>query len=56
MKVKPQKRTFKHPVTGEVIELYFQKRNGRLPTVTQKPDTMLAIEKKGKELSISIHF
>lgn len=45
---KTAKRTFKHPVTHEVIELYFQKRNGRLPTVTQKPDTMLAIEKKGK--------
>ncbi|EJR75569.1 hypothetical protein IK7_05323 [Bacillus cereus VD156] len=45
---KAAKRTFKHPVTDEVIELYFQKRNGRLPTVTQKPDTMLAIEKKGK--------
>ncbi|WP_141538781.1 restriction endonuclease-like protein [Bacillus wiedmannii] len=45
---KTAKRTFKHPVTDEVIELYFQKRNGRLPTVTQKPDTMLAIEKKGK--------
>lgn len=45
---KTAKRTFKHPVTDEVIELYFQKRNGRLPTVTQKPDTMLAIEKTGK--------
>ncbi|WP_141541186.1 restriction endonuclease-like protein [Bacillus thuringiensis] len=45
---KTAKRAFKHPVTEEVIELYFQKRNGRLPTVTQKPDTMLAIEKKGK--------
>ncbi|EJQ92060.1 TPA: DUF2357 domain-containing protein [Bacillus anthracis] len=45
---KTAKRMFKHPVTDEVIELYFQKRNGRLPTVTQKPDTMLAIEKKGK--------
>ncbi|PFZ62901.1 restriction endonuclease [Bacillus wiedmannii] len=45
---KTAKRAFKHPVTDEVIELYFQKRNGRLPTVTQKPDTMLAIEKKGK--------
>ncbi|MGE6402986.1 DUF2357 domain-containing protein [Bacillus cereus] len=45
---KTAKRTFKHPKTDEVIELYFQKRNGGLPTVTQKPDTMLAIEKKGK--------
>ncbi len=32
----------------ETTHPYFQKRNGRLPTVTQKPDTMLAIEKKGK--------
>ncbi|OAK12350.1 restriction endonuclease [Bacillus wiedmannii] len=45
---KTAKRTFKHPETDEVIELYFQKRNSGLPTVTQKPDTMLAIEKKGK--------
>ncbi|MED2933063.1 restriction endonuclease-like protein [Bacillus wiedmannii] len=45
---KTAKRTFKHPETEEVIELYFQKRNSGLPTVTQKPDTMLAIEKKGK--------
>ncbi|MDF2085300.1 DUF2357 domain-containing protein, partial [Bacillus pseudomycoides] len=45
---KTAKRTFRHPETDEVIELYFQKRNNALPTVTQKPDTMLAIEKKGK--------
>ncbi|MDM5187310.1 restriction endonuclease-like protein [Bacillus sp. DX4.1] len=45
---KTAKRTFVHPETDEVIELYFQKRNKALPTVTQKPDTMLAIEKKGK--------
>ncbi|GGE54748.1 restriction endonuclease-like protein [Priestia taiwanensis] len=42
------KRKFLHPETKEVIELYFQKRNRSLPTVAQKPDTMLAIEKKGK--------
>lgn len=42
------KRTFIHPETDETIELYFQKRSKALPTVTQKPDTMLAIEKKGK--------
>lgn len=46
---KTAKRIFKHPETDEVIELYFQKRNKALPTVTQKPDTMLAIEKKGKD-------
>ena len=34
---------------------FTSKRNGRLPTVTQKPDTMLAIEKR-EELSIPIHF
>ncbi|WP_078414717.1 restriction endonuclease-like protein [Priestia abyssalis] len=43
------KRTFIHPQTGEIIELYFQKKSGKLPTVSQRPDTMLAIEKKGKE-------
>ncbi|WP_369900871.1 DUF2357 domain-containing protein [Bacillus manliponensis] len=46
---KTAKRTFKHPETDEIIELYFQKRSGSLPTVTQKPDTMLAIEKKGTD-------
>jgi len=45
---KTAKRIFVHPETDEIIELYFQKRNKTLPTVTQKPDTMLAIEKKGK--------
>ncbi|MBO9128570.1 restriction endonuclease-like protein [Bacillus sp. 165] len=43
------KRTFIHSQTEEVIELYFQKRSKALPTVSQKPDTMLAIEKKGKD-------
>ncbi|WP_113745328.1 restriction endonuclease-like protein [Bacillus cereus] len=46
---KTAKRVFRHPETDEMIELYFQKRNKALPTVTQKPDTMLAIEKKGKD-------
>ena len=52
---KTAKRTFKHPVTDEVIKLYFQKRNGRLPTVTQN-QIRCSLLRKRKELSISIHF
>ncbi|WP_433747844.1 DUF2357 domain-containing protein [Falsibacillus pallidus] len=40
------KQVFKHPQTGERIVLSFQKREGKLPTVTQKPDIMLEVEKK----------
>jgi len=45
---KPAKRVFKHPVTNEKIELVYQKYVGKLPTASQKPDTMLSIQKKGK--------
>jgi uncharacterized protein len=45
---KMAKRIFKHPITNEEIILAYQKREGSLPTVTQIPDTMLSIEKKGK--------
>jgi uncharacterized protein len=40
------KQVFTHPQTGERIVLSFQKREGKLPTVTQKPDIMLEVEKK----------
>ncbi|WP_342605854.1 restriction endonuclease-like protein [Peribacillus sp. FSL E2-0159] len=42
------KRVFEHPVTKEKIELTYQKYEGTLPTIPQKPDSMLTIEKKGK--------
>lgn len=42
------KRIFEHPVTKEKIELIYQKYEGTLPTIPQKPDSMLTIEKKGK--------
>lgn len=42
------KRVFEHPVTKEKIELIYQKYEGTLPTIPQKPDSMLTIEKKGK--------
>ncbi|WP_342748188.1 nuclease domain-containing protein [Virgibacillus ndiopensis] len=50
------KRIYSHPVTSEKIVLRYQKREGRLPTVTQKPDTMLSIEKKGKEYTFNYIF
>src|SRR5690606_27146667 len=43
------KRVFRHPHTKEKITLTYQQREGRLPTTTQIPDTMLSIEKKGKD-------
>lgn len=46
---KTAKRTFLHPITGERIELVYQSYTGKLPTLSQKPDTMLSIQKKGKE-------
>ncbi|WP_249595751.1 restriction endonuclease-like protein [Peribacillus frigoritolerans] len=42
------KRVFEHPVTKEKIELIYQKYEKDLPTIPQKPDSMLTIEKKGK--------
>jgi uncharacterized protein len=45
------KRIYRHPITKEKIELTYQKYEGNLPTLPQKPDTMLSIEKKGKDYS-----
>lgn len=45
---KTARRIFRHPVTNEEIILAYQKRETSLPTVSQIPDTMLSIEKKGK--------
>lgn len=43
-------RTFEHPQTKEKVILHYQYNTGkRLPTVQQKPDSMLRIEKKGKD-------
>jgi uncharacterized protein len=54
---KSASRTFKHPITNEKIILHFQKKTARsLPTVSQKPDTVLSIEKKGKDYSYNYIF
>ncbi len=50
------RRIFKHPVTNEKIELTYQKKGGRLPTVQQKPDMMLTIAKKCKDYSFNYVF
>ena len=50
------RRVFQHPVTKERIELTYQKYVGKLPTVSQKPDTMLTIAKKGKNHSYNYVF
>ncbi|REJ07738.1 restriction endonuclease-like protein [Halobacillus trueperi] len=44
---KSAKRRFQHPFTGEQITLGFQERHPSSPTVRQKPDIMLTVEKKG---------
>lgn len=43
------RRVYLHPQTKEKITLIYQNREGKLPTITQVPDTMLSIEKKGKD-------
>lgn len=50
------KRVFKHPITNERIELAYQKKGGKLPTVQQKPDIMLTLAKKGKDYSFNYIF
>ncbi|MEK5340609.1 restriction endonuclease-like protein [Heyndrickxia coagulans] len=49
-------RVYEHPVTGEQIILTYQKYEGHLPTVPQKPDTMLQIQKKGKDYTFNYIF
>ncbi|WP_210366657.1 restriction endonuclease-like protein [Bacillus sp. REN3] len=46
---KMAKRVYRHPITHEEITLAYQKKESGLPTVSQVPDTMLSIEKKGKD-------
>jgi uncharacterized protein len=53
---KMAKRVFSHPVTNERIELTYQKYEGGLPTITQKPDTMLSIKKKGRNYDFNYIF
>ncbi|RFU65108.1 restriction endonuclease-like protein [Peribacillus glennii] len=50
------KRVYRHPVTREKITLTYQKYEIQLPTIPQKPDTMLSIEKKGKDYSYNYIF
>jgi uncharacterized protein len=49
-------RIFEHPITKEKITLTYQKLERRLPTTSQKPDTMLTISKKGKDYRFSYIF
>ncbi|MHA6259120.1 DUF2357 domain-containing protein [Sporosarcina sp. CAU 1771] len=50
-KSRTAERKYVHPVTNEAITLKYQfdTTSNRVPTVQQKPDTMLSIGKKGKE-------
>ncbi|WP_066300245.1 restriction endonuclease-like protein [Bacillus sp. FJAT-29937] len=49
-------RVYKHPITNEKIVLTYQKYEGPMPTVSQRPDTMLSIKKKGKDYSYKFIF
>ncbi|MEH7544926.1 restriction endonuclease-like protein [Neobacillus vireti] len=53
---KTAKRVFKHPITNEEIVLTYQKYEGGLPTLPQKPDTMLSIEKRGRDYTFNYIF
>lgn len=53
---KTARRIFQHPVTKEKIILTYQKYESNLPTLPQKPDTMLSIEKKGRDYSFHYIF
>ncbi len=53
---KRAERKFEHPITKERITLTYQKLEGGLPTISQKPDTMLTISKKGREYSFNYVF
>lgn len=49
-------RIFEHPITKESITLTYQKYERGLPTISQKPDTMLTISKKGKDYQFNYVF
>ncbi|MEI4769797.1 restriction endonuclease-like protein [Psychrobacillus sp. FJAT-51614] len=50
-------RIFKHKITGETISLVYQYDTGNdIPTVQQKPDSMLSIKKRGKEYEFQYIF
>ncbi|USK37125.1 restriction endonuclease-like protein [Cytobacillus firmus] len=49
-------RKYKHPYTKEDIILTYQKYESSLPTIPQKPDTMLSISKKGKGFTYNYVF
>ncbi|OAK75480.1 restriction endonuclease-like protein [Lederbergia galactosidilytica] len=49
-------RIYRHPITDEKIVLTYQYYKGDLPTIPQKPDTMLSISKKGKDYSFNYVF
>lgn len=53
---KPSNRVYKHPLTNEKVILTYQKYEGKLPTISQKPDTMLSIEKRGETYSFNYVF
>lgn len=49
-------RKFEHPITKEKITLTYQKLERCLPTISQKPDTMLTVSKKGRGYNFNYVF
>lgn len=50
------KQVFSHPITGEKITLIYQNSYSDLPTTRQIPDSVLQIEKKGKDYTFNYIF
>lgn len=48
-KDKTATRTYRHKETEEIITLSYQFVTSKSPTITQKPDSMLSIQKHGKD-------
>lgn len=47
---------FRHPITGDLIELYYNPMKTQLPTVAQQPDNVLRLSKTGAERSFEYIF
>ena len=50
------KRVFRHPQTNELITLIYQRKESKLPTAAQEPDSTLLVEKKGSTFTYNYIF
>ena len=47
---------YRHPVTGDLIELSYNPIKTQLPTIAQRPDNILSLSKKGYDQAIEYIF